>query len=142
MTEDERQLDLLSIFHYIVGGLTALFACLPLVHVAIGLAMVLGDFNGDPPPPFLGWLFVGFGGMVILLGWALAALIITAGKKLGRKTSRKYCLVVGGLECLLMPFGTILGIFTIITLTKDSVKQLFDGADAPEENKAAAGELQ
>ena len=29
MTEDEKHLDLLAIFHYIVGGLTGLFACFP-----------------------------------------------------------------------------------------------------------------
>jgi hypothetical protein len=131
MTEDERQLDLLSTFHYIVGGIAALFACFPLIHVAIGLMMVFSDFNGDAPPPFFGWLFVGLGGMFILLGWAIAVLIIIAGKKLRKRTSRTYCLVVGGLECLMMPFGTILGVFTIITLTKDSVRKLFESGSKP-----------
>ncbi|HLA84602.1 MAG TPA: hypothetical protein VJL29_07390 [Thermoguttaceae bacterium] len=31
MTEDEKYLDLLAIFHYVVGGLTGLFACFPLI---------------------------------------------------------------------------------------------------------------
>ena len=38
------------------------------------------------------------------------------------------CLVVGALECMMMPFGTVLGVFTLIALTKPSVKALF--ADA------------
>jgi hypothetical protein len=36
------------------------------------------------------------------------------------------CLVMRGVECLFMPFGTVLGIFTIILLIQEPVKQLFD----------------
>ena len=39
MSDEANQLDLLAIFHYVVGGMTALFACIPLIHVAIGLAL-------------------------------------------------------------------------------------------------------
>lgn len=125
MTEEEKNLDLLSLFHYIVGGITALFACIPLIHVTIGLLLVFGKFD-DSAPAWFGWIFVVMGGVVILGGWALAAAMIVAGRKLKQRTSRTYCLVVGALECTLMPLGTILGIFTLITLTKDSVKARFD----------------
>jgi hypothetical protein len=33
MTQDEQNLKLLGIFHYIVGGFTALFSCMFLLHV-------------------------------------------------------------------------------------------------------------
>jgi hypothetical protein len=29
------------------------------------------------------------------------------------------------IECLFLPFGTILGVFTIIVLSRESVKELF-----------------
>jgi hypothetical protein len=126
MSEDERNLDFLAVFHYVVGGLTALFACFPLIHVAIGLAMVLGAFKGkEPPPPFLGWFFIILGGCFVLCGWALALAIIIAGRRLKKRVSRNYCLVVGVVECMIMPFGTILGVFTLIMLMRDSVRQLF-----------------
>jgi hypothetical protein len=126
MNEDERYLSLLAIFHYIVGGLTALFACFPFIHVAVGLAMVFGKLDGkNPPPPCFGWFFVIVGGTVILCGWALAVAILVAGRKLQRRRSWMYCMVVGGLECMIMPFGTVLGVFTIIVLMKDAVKKLF-----------------
>ena len=32
---------------------------------------------------------------------------------------------MAGLECILMPFGTVLGVFTLIVLMRDSVKALF-----------------
>ena len=37
---DQEHLRLLSIFHFIVGGLTMAFACLPLIHLGFGLAIV------------------------------------------------------------------------------------------------------
>ena len=58
MDEDKQHLKLLSIFHYIVGGFTALFSCFPLIYIAMGIAMLCGAFNGedpgDVPPRFVG----------------------------------------------------------------------------------------
>lgn len=126
MTQDEQHLNLLSVFHYIVGGLTAFFSCIPFLHMAIGIAMVSGAFeNGDAPPELLGWFFIIFPALIIILGWTLAVLIIIAGRKLKQRTSRTFCLVIAGLECLIMPFGTVLGVFTIIVLMRDSVQKLF-----------------
>jgi hypothetical protein len=51
--------------------------------------------------------------------------IIAAGRKRSRRASRTFCLVGAGLECVLVPFGTVLGVFTIIMLMKESVKPLF-----------------
>ncbi len=36
-----------------------------------------------------------------------------------------FCLVMGGVECILVPFGTVLDVFTIVTLTRRAVKKLF-----------------
>ncbi|UCC97882.1 MAG: hypothetical protein JSW66_18800 [Phycisphaerales bacterium] len=126
MNEDKNHLRLLSIFHYIVGAITALFACFPLIHVAIGIAILCGAFEGkDEPPKFVGFFLVMFFSILILCGWTLAICMIIAGKKLGRCQARTYCLVIAAIECAFMPFGTILGVFTIIVLMKDSVKELF-----------------
>jgi len=126
MTEDEKYLDLLAIFHYVVGGLTAMVACFPLIHVAVGVAMILGELDGPHPAPAgIGWIFIIFPGMLILCGWAMAIAIIVAGTKLKSRTSHTYCVVVGAIECMFMPFGTVLGVLTIILLMKDSVKQMF-----------------
>ena len=126
MTQDEQHLNLLSIFHYIVGGLTAFFSCIPFLHMALGIAIVSGALdNGDAPPQFLGWFLIILPALIIILGWTLAVLIIIAGKKLKQRTSRTFCLVIAGLECFIMPFGTVLGVFTIIVLMRESVQKLF-----------------
>ena len=129
MTQDEQQLDLLAIFHYIVGGITALFSCFPFIHLAVGVAMLSGAFEfegpGPPPPPFIGWLFILFPAVFILIGWTLSIVIIMAGRKLKSRSSKTFCMVAAGLECILMPFGTVLGVLTLIVLMRPSVEQLF-----------------
>ena len=76
--QEEQHLQLLAIFHYIVGGLTAFLACLPLIHLTIGLVMVFGGFSGNQAPPaFVGWLFIILGGGFFLVGQSLAICIIS-----------------------------------------------------------------
>lgn len=124
--DDKQYLKLLSIFHYIVGAMTALFSFFPLIHIAIGIAMLCGAFEGkDAPPRFLGLFFVILPSIFMLCGWAMAVCIIVAGRKLARYRARTYCLVIAAIECIFVPFGTILGVFTIIMLMKDSVKAMF-----------------
>lgn len=127
MTQDEKHLNLISIFQIIFGGLKILFSCVFLIHVAIGVAMLLGAIDGkDAPPRFVGLFFVLFGTGFILVGWIIATMMIVLGVKLRRRKSRTFCIVAAGIECISMPFGTILGVFTIILLMKDSVKALFE----------------
>lgn len=134
--EDLKHLDLLSVFHFVVGGITALFSCMPFMHVFMGVAMLSGKFiknsNASTPPPLAGWMFIIMGSVFILIGWAIAVCIIIAGRKLKQRKNRIFCMVVAGLECMFMPFGTILGVFTLVTLSKDSVREIFSGEMAPE----------
>jgi hypothetical protein len=134
MTRDEEHLRLLSIFHYAVAGLAGLISLFPIIHLIIGLIFVFASHrvtsNGELPPAFIGWIFVILAATFITLGWIMAALILTAGRFLARRKHYQFCLVMAGIECLFMPFGTILGVFTIVVLVRESVKPLF-GANPP-----------
>jgi hypothetical protein len=124
--QDLEHLRLLSIFHYIVAGLTALFSLFPVIHLVIGIAMVTGKLeNSDPGATFAGWFFVGFAALFIAFGLTFAGFIAYAGRCLRQRRRHTLCLVVGALECMMMPFGTVLGVFTLIALTKPQVKALF-----------------
>jgi hypothetical protein len=129
VNKDEEHLRLLSIFHYIVGGLAGLFALFPVIHLVIGLVFILApeavESKGEAPPALVGWFFVIFAGMFIITGWVLAGFIITAGRFLARRRHRLFCLVIAGIECAFIPFGAVLGVFTIIVLMRESVKELF-----------------
>jgi hypothetical protein len=136
MRQDEEYLRLLSMFHYVVGGLAALFALFPLVHLVIGLVFILApevfeSEKGEAPPAFLGWLFVIFPSFFIVAGWIFAGFVIITGRFLARRRHRLFCLVMGGIECIFMPFGTVLGVFTIIVLMRESTRELFAVGEAP-----------
>ncbi len=119
-------LRLLSIFHYIVGGVTALLSLIPVIHLMVGLAMVTGKLEGaDPEARLFGWFFVVFAGVFIACGMTLAGFIVYAGRCLQQRRRHMLCVVVAALSCMMMPFGTVLGVFTLVTLTKPSVKVLF-----------------
>jgi hypothetical protein len=143
MTQDEDHLRLLSIFHYVVGGLAVLFALFPVIYLVLGLIMVFAPDKftgqGGPPPAFIGWFFVAFAALFILLGWVFAVLVLLSGRFLGRRKRHRYCLVMAGVECLFMPFGTVLGVLTIIVLTRESVKQLFATGLPPDPTSALPG---
>ena len=129
MNEDIQHLKLLSIFHYVVGGLAALFSFFPVVYIVMGIVFICapGSFEseGEAPPLAVGWLFVIIGAVLVVLGWAFAVCIILVGRYLARRVHYMFCMVIGAIECLFMPFGTALGIFTIVVLARASVKKMF-----------------
>ena len=128
MSQDEEHLRLLSIFHYIAGGLTAVFALFPLIHLAIGLFLLLAPERlemNNAAPRFVGWLFVIIPAVFIVCGLSLAVCMIVSGRFLAGRRHYLFCLVTAGVECIVMPFGTVLGVFTIVVLTRDSVKGMF-----------------
>lgn len=127
--QDQRHVELLSIFHYVLGGLSLLMGFFPIIHLTVGIAALTGRMDGaEPPPPMFGWVFVVVGGGMMLFMWAVGVLQIVAGAKLRKRTSIWYCMVIGGIECAFMPLGTILGVFTLIVLSRERVRALFEGA--------------
>lgn len=137
MHEDEQHLTALSICHYCYGGLMALLGCFPLIYVVLGIGMVAAapSMEVEDPGERFGMQVVG--GMVGIIGviaiaitWAMALLKLLAGDFLRRRRGYSFCFFVAALECLNMPLGTILGVFTIVVLVRPSVRQRF-GVDPP-----------
>jgi hypothetical protein len=127
--DDAKHLDLLVTFHWVVGAMLALFSCMFIFHIGMGIAVIEGSFfkdaHGGGPPPFMGWFFVAMGVVAVTLGWSTAACIFVAARKLARRRHRMFCMVIAGIECTFMPFGTVLGVLTLIALSKDSVRHMF-----------------
>jgi hypothetical protein len=58
------------------------------------------------------WFYL-FMGVLLIIGLALNVL---SGVFMWQKRNRIFSLVIGGLNCLKIPFGTVQGIFTILVL--------------------------
>lgn len=134
MHQDAEHLRLLSIFHYIVAGLAALFSFFPLLYTTVGAIFIFAARHGtakpgeELPPEFLGWIFAVIGSVLFLIGIAMAICILIAGRSLALRKRYSFALVMACIECLFVPFGTILGVFTIVVLSRESVKALFSTA--------------
>lgn len=142
MNKDLDNLKLLSIFHYVVAGLVALFACFPIIHLMMGIMFLTGSFPDQPhqanqpdfPVKLFGLAFTIIPLLIILGGWTLAICTFIAGRKLAKQQSYIFCMVIAGILCMFTPFGTVLGVFTIIVLMRPSVKELFNGRNFSQYN--------
>ena len=131
MDRDAEQLNLLAIFHYIVAGLAAIFSFFPLIYTAVGVVFIFAARHGttkpgeELPPEFLGWIFAVLGALLFLIGIAMAICVLVAGRSLALRRRYTFALVIACIQCLFVPFGTVLGVFTIVVLSRESVKALF-----------------
>src|SRR5262245_34860617 len=131
MDRDTEQLNLLAIFHYDVAGFAVLFSFVPLLYTALGVIFIFAARNGtakpgeELPPEFLGWIFAVVGLLLFVIGIVMAITILIAGRSLALRKRYTCALVIACIECLFVPFGTILGVFTIVALSRESVRTLF-----------------
>lgn len=125
-----EQLRLLAIFHYVVGAMHALFGSFGLIHFCVGMAFLLNPAamggSGGAPPWWFGLIFVVVGGGFVLVGWTLGILTFVSGRCIARRKNRMFSIVMGCINCALMPFGTVLGVFDIILLTRDDVRAEYE----------------
>jgi hypothetical protein len=136
---DASHLKTLAICHYVYGGITMAFSCIFIVHIVLGIVMLnnpammnnASSASRPPPPEWFGWIFVGAGSCAIVLGWTLGILNIYSGRCIMARRSRTFTLVIAGIDCLSVPLGTTLGVFTFVVLLRDSVRWLYESAKVP-----------
>jgi hypothetical protein len=73
----------------------------------------------------MGGVFGGIGLFIILLSAVWVVLDLLAGRYLAEARNRGFCMVVAALNCLSVPLGTALGVFTFVVLARPSVEARF-----------------
>ena len=125
-TQEKDTLHMLAIFHYVIAGLIALISCIPLIHFTIGISLTAGAIAGEEPVlGMVGTIFTLIASLIILIGWGLAFFIFQSGQNLDKQVKYQFCMIGAGVLCIFMPLGTILGVFTLVTLQDESVKAIF-----------------
>lgn len=128
---DRDHLNLLSTFHYVFAGLGILGGGLLAAHYWFMNAMMTGRLGNmptsGPQPPaealmILRGMYVVFG-IMLVVGMALNVL---SAVFLRQRRHRLFSIAVAGLNCLQIPLGTTLGVFTIIVLMRESVREGYD----------------
>ena len=133
---DADHLRLLSIFHYVLAavagrGLGFLALHYALMHAVLANPEMWNSAKGGPPPAqifaLFRWFYVVFGTLLVIGG----VLNLLSGRFIHRRRHRVYSLIVAGLNCMQLPFGTMLGVFTFVVLLRDSVREAYDAPPAP-----------
>ena len=129
-SNDVEHLRLLAIFHFVDAGLALLALMALAVHFTLFHAitnnpqMWQNNRPGPSPAAFfeIFQVFYLIGAMWFILSGVLN---VISGFCLRARTNRTFSLVVAGFNCLHLPLGTALGVFTFIVLTRNSVRELY-----------------
>ena len=143
--KDEEHLKLLGVFNYVFAGLCGFGALMFVPHL---MMMQSGFFeeafeqaaeqaaqqSGEQgatvtvqPEAFTTFFTIFIAGWIVV---ALTAAVLSflSARFLRSKRSRGFSMVVAGLQCLAVPLGTILGVFTFVVLGRPTVQKAYDEA--------------
>lgn len=128
-TQDRDHLRLLTIFHYVFAGLGICGLSFVALHYAFlntMISMEQAKGRPDAPPDAFMDIFVWI--YVLMAAMCLTGMILNvmSARFLKARRHRTFCMVVSGLNVLQVPFGTLLGVFTLLVLARDSVRQAFE----------------
>lgn len=148
----EERLRLLSIGYYVSGALGVLMVSFLLFHFLIFSAFSFmparvfeqgengrnGDTQVETSPghhssnaqdfaavQMIFRVVSGIIGFIILSGWVLGGLTIYAGRCIARRQNRTFVFIMAGINCVWIPFGTLLGVMSFIALQNDTIRKLY-----------------
>jgi hypothetical protein len=141
---DREHLRLLAIFHFVVAGLALagigfLFLHYSMMHMVFDNPQMWQPKPNQPPMPSpqdsFTWQAAQKAQLMAVFQWfyliAGAFLVLAAvgnllsGLFIRKRKHREFSIVIAALNCLQIPFGTVLGVFTIVVLVRDSVSELY-----------------
>ncbi|MCX6865504.1 MAG: hypothetical protein NTV46_04670 [Verrucomicrobia bacterium] len=137
--KDADHLKLLAVFHYVVAGFAFLGIGFLLLHYTMMNHIMFNprmweNQKGGPPPQeffaFFKWFYLIFGALLILG----SVCNLLSGLWINARRNRMFSLVVAGINCFQVPLGTALGVFTIIVLMRDSVRDLYEARQGDDPN--------
>ena len=146
-----ERLRLLALGYYVKGAVGAVFISFLLLHFSLflGFSFIPESAWNTPsksvttaqspstlpsppphsanqgPPVIIFRILAAVIGVVILLGWTFGALTIYAGRCVQKRQHRVLIYVMAGLNCALIPWGTLLGVATFMLLQSPAGQEAF-----------------
>ena len=149
------RLRLLSLGYYISGAIGAAFVSFLLIHFFLFLgfsfipesqwqaptrsaavaqyasptALPSASASANPnqgPPVIMFRIVAGIIGVIIVGGWILGALTAYAGHCIRKRKHKVFIYVMAAVNCIWIPYGTLLGIATIILFQWREVQAQFE----------------
>lgn len=132
----EHDLRLLSIGFFVQAGIAAFYTIMLLAYagfasvILAGIAQPANDSGQNLPPGFLPFMSI-FMLILALIAGAYTVALFVAGLWLRRFRNILFIQVVAAFNCVAIPYGTVLSIFTFLVLQRPSAKQMFAGPSLP-----------
>jgi hypothetical protein len=132
---DAEHLRLLVIFHFVSAGLALCGVLFVIAHFALFYTIMsnpevwAGQTQGPPPEMMMTifrWFYLFFG---LWFGVSGVANLMSAVYLRARR-HRTFSMIVSALNCLHVPLGTLLGVFTLVVLVRESVVRMYVAAGA------------
>ena len=128
---DDEHLRILSICYVAWAAYTGLMTLIMMPFLAL-LAFVFSkpelfanNRGGTPPPEWLGSIMIFVAITAAAVGLGMTALSYFCGRFLRQHQHRAFCMIAAVLNCFSIPFGTLLGVCTIVVLERDEVRARF-----------------
>jgi hypothetical protein len=127
---DAEHLRLLAIFHFVSAAFAfagVLFASLyfVLIWAVFANPEIWAQSQEGPPPAMVINIFRWLTGFGVV--WFVVACVgnLLSGLFLRTRRHRTFSMVIAGINCLHIPLGTLLGVFTFAVLGRESVRKLY-----------------
>lgn len=151
-----ERLRLLALGYYISGAIGAVFASFLIFHVIMfgvfsfipekewnappkqttstesksetsGETVVKPSASSTAPPMIIFRIMACAMGFVMVCGWILGGLTIYAGRCVQKRKHKVFIYVMGSLNLVWLPYGTLLGIATFLVLGNEAAGREFAG---------------
>lgn len=123
----ESHVDLVGHLFVVWGALTILIGVctLALGLAAASLVPSAADAgHGQVAAGFMAGVFIAFALIAVLWGTAHASIGVQVRRR--RHWSRLGALLLGSVDLVLLPFGTVLGMYALFVLLRDDAKKCFE----------------
>jgi hypothetical protein len=81
--------------------------------------------SAQAPPVIVFRVIAGVIGLIIICGWTLGGLTAYAGRCINKRKHRLFIYIMAGINCIWIPYGTVLGIATILLFQWPEVQAEF-----------------
>jgi hypothetical protein len=123
----EHQLRRLARLYYALGVFEGLYAVACLTTAVIGLLLYGGAIEEQPwlPPRSLIVPFIGSWFGWTAFGSVLTALSVLTARRVSKRRSRLFCLFASMANLSFLPWGTLLGVYSIVALNRPGIRVAF-----------------
>ncbi len=130
---DNEHINLLSLFQLISGIFTLAWSVFMVLYFGFIIFIInLGgkfdaaknQIDSEFPFQFMGIIIIVWI-ICLLIAIALGIAKIFSSKFLKQRKNRTFSIVISCIECFSFPYGTLLGVLSIIVLNRDNVKNVY-----------------